>query len=122
MKNYTGKCEYCGMEMGVMAESQKQANEIASKECDCGGGRIAEKKKMLMVNIEDLCGPECAELGFRPVGDETLQLIQRVGCMVVEARLQNATVKVDGTEVSIKGGEKIKVKRKYTYEKTGEVE
>lgn len=122
MKNFTGKCEYCGMEMSVMADSQKQANEIVSAECGCGASRIEEKKRMLMIHLKELCGSKCERLGFRPVDDETLKLIERVGCMVVDGHLQNATIKVDGTVVDIKGGQKIKVKRKYTYEKAGEVE
>ena len=36
MDNYMGRCEYCGKEMGIMAESQEEANHIVAKECFCG--------------------------------------------------------------------------------------
>ena len=43
MDNYMGRCEYCGKEMGIMAESQEEANRIVAKECFCGGAQQAEE-------------------------------------------------------------------------------
>ena len=43
MDNYMGRCEYCGKEIGIMAESQEEANHIVAKECFCGGAKQAEE-------------------------------------------------------------------------------
>ena len=37
MKSYEGKCRYCGETEIMMAESQKEADQITSENCDCGG-------------------------------------------------------------------------------------
>ena len=52
MDNYMGRCEYCGKEMGIMAESQEEANHIVAKECFCGGAKQAEEieRKILAEN------------------------------------------------------------------------
>lgn len=34
---YEGKCRYCGETEIMMAESQKEADQITSENCDCGG-------------------------------------------------------------------------------------
>lgn len=122
MDSYIGKCEYCGNEMAIIAENQKEANDTVSKECSCGGNRKAEKKQALKDRLRELLGPGCEELNFRPVEDPVYQVIEDIGCMVIEGKIQHVTLKVDGTVVVIKGGEKTKVIRKFTYEQAGEVE
>lgn len=41
VKSMMGKCEYCGAEIGVIAKSQAEANELASEKCDCSSARTA---------------------------------------------------------------------------------
>lgn len=122
MKNMMGRCEYCGAEIGVMAETQAEADEIASEKCDCYGGRIAEKKRRMSECLRELAGESCEELGFRPVEDEIFTTIEQIAHMIIEGRIQNAVFKVNGTVITIKGGEKVKASRKYTYEQNGEIE
>lgn len=44
------------------------------------------------------------------------EMILRIGQMVVDGEIQQARVSVDGTVITIKGGEKIKVTRSMKYE------
>lgn len=122
MKNMMGTCMYCGTGIGVMAETQTEANEIASRECSCAESKIENKKKAMRDRIEELAGVGCEELGFSPVDPEICEEIKTVGSLIIESKLQQASFKVDGTNIMIKAGEKTKVTRKYTYEQTGEIE
>lgn len=122
MKNLMGKCEYCDAEIGVMAETQAEANEIASEKCNCGGSGIAKKKHCMSERLQMLVGENCEELGFRPAENEAFEIIERTAYMVIEGRIQSAVFKIGGTAISIKGGEKTKISRKYTYEQAEEIE
>lgn len=122
MKSLMGRCEYCGAEIGVMAETQAEANEIASEKCNCGGSGIAKKKHCMSERLQMLAGESCEELGFRPVENEAFEIIERTAYMVIEGRIQSAVFKIGGTVISIKGGEKTKILRKYTYEQKEEIE
>jgi len=122
MKNMMGECRFCGMAIGVMAETQSEANEIASKECSCAESKIEHKKDAMKERIEELAGDICVELGFSPVDPEICEEIKVIGSMIIEGKLQQASFKVDGTNITIKAGEKTKITRKYTYEQTGEIE
>ena len=122
MEVIMGKCKYCGAEIGVMAETQAEANEIASEKCNCGGNEIAKKKHYMSERLQLLAGENCEEMGFRPVENEAFEIIERAAYMVIEGRIQSAVFKINGTAISIKGGEKIKLSRKYTYEQKEEIE
>ena len=122
MKTLTGKCEFCGTEMGVMAETQADANRLAAERCGCAGVGIARKKESMKKRLGELIGSKCGGAGFSPVTDDVYDVIETVGIMAIEGQMQQASFKVDGTTVSIKAGEKTKVSRKYTHEQSGEIE
>ena len=62
VKSMMGKCEYCGAEIGVIAKSQAEANELASEKCDCSSARTAQKKRMLAEKLKELAGDGCLSL------------------------------------------------------------
>ena len=122
METIMGRCEYCGAEIGVIAETQVEANEIASEKCNCGGNGIAKKKHCMSERLQLLAGENCEEMGFRPVEDKIFNIIEETAHMIIEGRIQSAVFKINGTAVSVKGGEKTKLSRKYTYEQKEEIE
>ena len=122
VENMTGVCEYCGNEFQVLAGTQAEANKLASEQCGCSGQRTAQKKMMLKENLKKLAGPGCEELNFLPIGDDVRELIEKLGCLAIEGRVQNVSVKIDGTTISIKSGNKTKVSRKYSYEQGEDIE
>lgn len=63
-----------------------------------------------------LIAPGCERQNFRPLRDETCNMILHIGQMVVDGEIQQARISVDGTVIAIKGGEKIKVTRSMKYE------
>ena len=80
------------------------------------------KKFELREELIRLAGKGCEELRFRPVADEVLTELTCIGNMVVDGRIRQATLKIDGTTFTMSGGEKIKAKRGYNYEDGGEIE
>lgn len=125
MGTFTGKCRYCGEEISIIAESQEDADRQASRDCSCGGMRQEEavhRRKAAMTNeLTKLIGSECEAEGFRPVKTKTAATIAVLGDMVVDGEIQKATIAVDGTTITITGGEKIKVKRTMKYEQGSQV-
>lgn len=125
MGTFTGKCRYCGNEINIIAESQEDADRQASRDCSCGGMRQEEavhRRKAAMTNeLAKLIGSGCEEEGFRPVKDRTAMTIAVLGEMVVDGEIQKATIAVDGTTITIAGGEKIRVKRVMKYEQGSQV-
>lgn len=125
MGTFTGKCKYCGSEINIIAEDQEDADRQASRDCSCGGMRQEEavhRRKAAMTNeLAKLIGSGCEAEGFRPVKNRTAMTIAVLGEMVVDGEIQKATIAVDGTTISIKGGEKIKVSRSMRYEQGSQV-
>ena len=125
MGSFTGKCKYCGREVIIIAASQEDADRQASRDCSCGGMRQEEavhRRKAAMTNeLTKLIGSECEAEGFRPVKTKTAATIAVLGDMVVDGEIQKATIAVDGTTITIAGGEKIKVKRTMKYEQGSQV-
>ena len=121
MENMMGKCEYCGTEIGVMAETQAEANEIAANQCGCAGVRMARKKESMKEKLDALIGTQCPQ-EFNPVDSLVYDTIQTVGNMVIDGVMQSATFKVDGTTITVKAGKKIEVTRRRVYEQGAEVQ
>ena len=122
MENFMGVCQYCGQETGVIAESQIIANQLVTESCNCKMAGKVRKKEKLKEALQELAGENCEEMGFSQVESVVYDAIETIGCMAVDGLLQAASIKVDGTVITIKGGEKTKLTRKFTYEKTGEIE
>mgnify|MGYP007081931680 FL=1 len=126
MEGLMGKCRFCGNEFGVLAEDQRAADEAASKDCGCGGWEkemeARRKKFELREELIRLAGEGCEELMFKPVSGEVLTKLTEIGNMIVDGQIRQATLKIDGTTFTLSGGEKIKVKRGYSYEQNGEIE
>lgn len=126
MEGLMGKCRFCGNEYGVLAEDQRAADEAASKDCGCGGWEkemeARRKKFELREELIRLAGEGCEELMFKPVSGEVLTKLTEIGNMIVDGQIRQATLKIDGTTFTLSGGEKIKVKRGYSYEQNGEIE
>ena len=121
-----GKCRFCDNEIILFAENQADADEAASKECNCGGWEKeveAKRKKFeLREELIKFAGKGCEELNFKPVADAVLTKLTEIGNMIVDGQIRQATLKIDGTTFTLSGGEKIKVKRGYNYEQNSEIE
>lgn len=122
METITGRCRFCGQEMSVIAENQTKADQMVENQCGCIGVTNERKKESMAKELDRILGAGAEEAGFSPVEKAVADAIETVGFMAIEGMLQGASFKVDGTVITIKVGEKIKVSRKYTYEQSGEIE
>lgn len=122
MKNFMGKCQWCGREIGVMAEDQLEADRIVEATCYCEGAEIALKKEEMRIEVDRLIGEGCGETSdFKPVNNEAYGVIMNAAMATVEGTLQGASFKVDGTNIKITNSGKTKIKRDYKYERSGKV-
>lgn len=122
METITGRCRFCSQEMSVIAENQAKADQMVENQCGCIGVTNERKKESMAKELDRILGAGAEKAGFSPVEKAVADAIETVGFMAIEGMLQGASFKVDGTAITIKVGEKIKVSRKYTYEQSGEIE
>lgn len=91
-----------------------------------GGAKQAEeierKKQELRTQLDQLTGPDCEELNFIPLPEELRDILNQIGEAVVDGKIRQITMKTYGTQIVIRGGEKIKATRSYKYEQGGEVQ
>ena len=125
MGTFTGRCQYCGNEINIIAENQEDADRQVSRDCGCGRMKqeeaIRERKALMTEELMKLIGPDCTSEGFRPLRDEVSDIVLQIARAVVEGEIQKATIGVDGTTITVKGGEKIKVARSMRYEQGSQI-
>ena len=121
MESLMGTCRYCGSQVGVMAENQSRADAMITESCNCTQAQNERKKEKLREKLEGLAGNNCTDAGFAPVEKTVFDAIEALGFAAIDGLLQTVTIKVDGTVITIKAGEKTKATRKFTYEQSEEI-
>lgn len=117
-----GVCRYCGQIQEVGPHpSQAAADETASEVCNCP---TARQERRVMEQVEDACervqrlfGDEAESLGFKPVPDEAVGLLEKVVEMIARGPISSASLNVRGrckAKFSITSKGKIKVSRSET--------
>lgn len=102
----TGICIYCGQHMMVEAESQEQANKIASDECKCEEGReyrnMEQWKHDAKSNIDSLTediGEVCKKTMFLVVDSIAAGECKRASIKINERVSINIALKKDCIDV-----------------------
>lgn len=117
-----GVCRYCGQIQEVGPHpSQAAADETASEVCNCP---TARQERRVLEQVEDACervqrlfGDEAESLGFKPVPDEAVGLLEKVVEMIARGPISSASLNVRGrckAKFSITSKGKIKVSRSET--------
>lgn len=117
-----GVCRYCGQIQEVGPHpSQAAADETASEVCNCP---TARQERRVLEQVEDACervqrlfGDEAEKLGFKPVPDEAVGLLEKVVEMIARGPISSASLNVRGrckAKFSITSKGKIKVSRSET--------
>lgn len=117
-----GVCRYCGQIQEVGPHpSQAAADETASEVCNCP---TARQERRVLEQVEDACervqrlfGDEAETLGFKPVPDEAVGLLEKVVEMIARGPISSASLNVRGrckAKFSITSKGKIKVSRSET--------
>ena len=121
MENYLGKCQFCGNEQPIMADSQIDADEQVSNGCDCGQASAAQKKAKLMERINYIAAGKYNP-AFSELTEEQTKMLRQGGRDVVSGICQAITFDVEDSKVKIwTDGEKFKVKRSGSREEVTEI-
>lgn len=118
----TGACKYCGQIQEVGPHpSQAAADETASEVCNCP---TARQERRVHEQVEDACervqrlfGDGAESLGFKPIPDEAVGLLENVVEMIARGPISSASLNVRGrckAKFSITSKGKIKVSRSET--------
>lgn len=109
-KEYEGRCKYCGHTELILSESQEQADEHVSRKCLCEGREIEERRNKLNQAITEITKAD-EYLNLRELDENTKDLVHGIGEMVLDEKIEKASITVQGSTITIKGGSKIRVLR-----------
>nr|WP_315456236.1 hypothetical protein [uncultured Prevotella sp.] len=105
-KDYEGRCKYCGHTELILSESQEQADEHVSRKCLCEGRKIEERRNKLNQAITEITKAD-EYLNLRELDENTKDLVHGIGEMVLDEKIEKASITVQGSTITIKGGSKI---------------
>lgn len=117
-----GACQYCGQLQEVGPHpSQAAADETASEVCNCPRARderrVRERAEDARERVERLFGDSAEELGFKPVADAAVHLLESVVEMIARGPISSASLNIRGqckAKFSVTSKGKIKVSRSET--------
>ena len=117
MNTYEGVCRYCGSTINIMANSQEEADRLATESCKCEASELDRKRDCLMQNIEDIC----ENFGIRAMDREEIDAVLLIGDQMFKADINSIRVDFGHSSIRIwKVGDKIKTKRTAKAETTRE--
>lgn len=117
-----GTCRYCGQIQEVGPHpSQAAADETASEVCNCPDARrerrVFEQTADACERVQRLFGDEAVNLGFKPINDDAIHLLEHVVEMIARGPISSASINVRGqckAKFSVTSKGKIKVSRSET--------
>lgn len=118
----TGACRYCGQIQEVGPHpSQAAADDMATEVCNC---QTARQERRVHEQVADACervqrlfGDDAESLGFKPIPDEAVGLLENVVEMIARGPISSASLNVRGrckAKFSVTSKGKIKVSRSET--------
>lgn len=121
MDTYQGKCQFCGEEQPIMAESQEMADNIVSGSCKCSGATVAKRQAILMQRINYISAAGYSDT-FSPLQEPQIKTLHKGGKDVLLGNCEAVTFELTDSKVKIWiSGDKIKIKRTATREEAAEV-
>lgn len=118
----TGACRYCGQIQEVGPHpSQAAADDTATEVCNCPTARqerhVHEQVADACERVQRLFGDDAESLGFEPIHDEAVGLLENVVEMIARGPISSASLNVRGrckAKFSVTSKGKIKVSRSET--------
>lgn len=120
----TGVCMGCGQIKTVRADSQEDADVIATEECSCSAGELLRKERELDQRLSELIGEEAPDHGWEAAGSADIyEAIRTIGHIVAEGGIESVGIRIDKTNLKIgaRGG-KIVVERSKTVRQGGVID
>jgi len=94
MKSYEGICKFCGQVQTVQADSQEEANMIATLNCNCSGSEEYRRKQDLAELINETCELVLPETGFVKMSDEQLEALHQIATMLASGIINKVTLDI----------------------------
>lgn len=108
---YIGACKYCGQICSMATqefESQEEADDYATAMCDCERAKLERALKGAILaargNAAALFGESCGDLGFDPVKEDVIEVINQAIAAV-------GTFAVKDVSFTLPTGDKGKISR-----------
>ena len=118
MNTFEGVCRYCGSVINIMANSQEEADRLATESCKCEASELDRKHDCLMKNIEDICENSQS---MRAMEREEIDAVLRIGEQTFKADINSLQIGFDHSSIRIwNSGDKINTKRTAKVETTRE--
>lgn len=102
METYQGKCRGCGAVQSIMAESQEEADQYVTEDCDCIASERLRASDEMLANIYKVVGNDCVQYDFNPVDKGAFELIKEVAFLMADGKIGTATFAIDGTTIKLK--------------------
>ena len=96
----TGACLFCGQTRIVEAESQREADRLASELCTCDNS--LKKARQLWDNIDQLCGETARSYGMDIVAEEVKEELKQIGTLCIHGLVEAATIRISDSSITIK--------------------
>ncbi|MCQ2563892.1 MAG: hypothetical protein MJ128_05340 [Mogibacterium sp.] len=96
----TGTCLFCGQTRMVQAETQSEADRLASENCTCDNN--LKKVHQCAENIDRICGESSKEFGMDLVTEEVIDSMKDIGRHCVYGHVEAATIRLADSSVTIK--------------------
>lgn len=100
MKQMTGTCLFCGQTRMVEADTQEEANRIASENCTCDNK--LKSCRQCSENIDKICGATAKEFGMDVVVEDVIEEIKAVGKLCVYGYIEVASFRLADSTIAIK--------------------
>ena len=116
-----GVCRYCGqvnINIDTANCSKEEADALASKNCGCSGAKVSREREgqiqKAKERIEQLFGISASLLGFEPVNDDVVEMLNNLVPQLAEDTLLAITVYINSetkAKLAMTAKGKIKVER-----------
>ena len=122
-KDMLGVCQGCGQTKMAKAQTQEEADRIATQDCDCPAGELMRRKKEFDDRLNELIGETAPDNGWEPAkSKEVFERIQELGHIIIEGGIESAVIRIDKTTLKIKGGGKLVLERSKTIRQGGTID
>lgn len=93
-KHMDGVCRSCGQVQSVQADSQEEANRIATLSCNCDDAEAHRRREDLMALIDSTCQDLPEDCGFVNMSIGQVKTLHDLGEMIADGHIMKATIDI----------------------------
>lgn len=97
----TGTCLYCGQTRLVEADTEAEADVIATRECGACDNPL-KRTWQLHQNIDILCGETARGYGMQELDPDLIETIKNSGELLIRGLIESVTFRVEDSTVALR--------------------